>query len=139
MQNKSFFRRREPGISAGATSILLIFVLLALVSFAALSFVSANADYKLTAKVTERTSAYYEAVGRIETELADLDRELQTLFLSSSDRDAYFAGAGHENTLSAPVQGNQYLEAVVEILYPESDEDAFMRVVSYKVVDRSDM
>ena len=40
-----------PGVGIGATSILIIFVLLCLVVFAMLSFVNANADRKLNRKL----------------------------------------------------------------------------------------
>ena len=47
----------------GSSSLLVTFIILCLVSFATLSIVSANADYKLSGKVLERTTAYYEASG----------------------------------------------------------------------------
>ena len=56
-ENKS----KKSGLSfssgIGSSSLLVIFVILCLVSFATLSIVSANADYKLSKKVLDRTSA----------------------------------------------------------------------------------
>ncbi len=64
------------GINIGSSSILMIFVLLCLVTFSALSLVSANADYKLTEKTAESVSGYYEADAKAETLLASIDEKL---------------------------------------------------------------
>ena len=54
MNNSS--RKKQFGMNIGSASILLVFVILCLVSFAVLSIVSANADSKLSARVLERTT-----------------------------------------------------------------------------------
>ena len=59
MSNSS--KKKQFGMNIGSASILLVFVILCLVSFAVLSIVSANADSKLSARVLERTTAYYAA------------------------------------------------------------------------------
>lgn len=64
------------GINVGSSSILMIFVLLCLVTFSTLSLVSANADYKLTAKTVESVSGYYEADAKAELLLASIDEKL---------------------------------------------------------------
>ena len=48
-------------ISTGTTSIVLIFVMLSLLTFAVLSLVSAQANLRLSQKSAERTTAYYAA------------------------------------------------------------------------------
>lgn len=45
----------------GFSSILLAFVMLCIVTFSALSLLTANADYKLSKKVADKTAAYYQA------------------------------------------------------------------------------
>ena len=49
MSNAS--KKKQFGMNIGSASILLVFVILCLVSFAVLSIVSANADSKLSARV----------------------------------------------------------------------------------------
>ena len=49
------------GLNIGVSSILVIVVILCLVCFAGLSVASANADYQLSVKLSERTEAYYNA------------------------------------------------------------------------------
>ncbi len=55
--------KRQWGIGVGAASILIIFVLLCLTTFATLSFVSARADLRLSQRAADTTAAYYEADG----------------------------------------------------------------------------
>ena len=78
--DKRRFKKISFGTGTGSASILVIFVILCLVSFAALSIVSANADYKLSTKVLNRTTAYYEAVGKAQSLLAQLDQTLADAF-----------------------------------------------------------
>lgn len=45
----------------GSASILLIFAVLAIISFATLALVNSRADYKLSDNLSQRHEAYYEA------------------------------------------------------------------------------
>lgn len=58
--------RTSPGMSVGSSSILMIFVVLMLTTFAALSLVSANADRNLARRVADNAQAYYAADSRAE-------------------------------------------------------------------------
>jgi hypothetical protein len=53
--------RSQKGINVGSASILLIFTVLSLVSFATLTLVNSKADYNLSQNLAERQSAYYSA------------------------------------------------------------------------------
>ena len=83
MSNSS--KKKQFGMNIGSASILLVFVILCLVSFAVLSTVSANADSKLSTRVLERTTAYYNACNQAEPSLAGMDKTLKRIN-SSSDR-----------------------------------------------------
>ena len=50
-------KKRPMAFNIGTSSILIVFVLLCLATFAALSLVSANADYRLSTALAERTTA----------------------------------------------------------------------------------
>ena len=54
-------KRRNPIISTGTTSIVLIFVMLCMLTFSVLSLVSAQADLRLSRLSAERTTSYYTA------------------------------------------------------------------------------
>ena len=57
----------------GASSILLIVVVLTLTLFAVLAFVQARSDAALTAKTASSTAAYYDADVRAQKRIAALD------------------------------------------------------------------
>lgn len=79
------------GMGVGATSILMIFVLLCLVVFAMLSLVNANADKKLNDRLASRTKAYYSACDKAEILLEDVDSSLEQLYLENPEADDYLA------------------------------------------------
>ena len=60
----------------GASSILLIFVVLSLTSFGVLTLVSARADKRLTARTVETTAAYYAADAAAQQTLYAIDEAL---------------------------------------------------------------
>ncbi len=70
--------KNNTGISVGSSSILAIFVVLCLTTFATLSLVSAQADYKLTKKTAQATAEYYAADAKAEEMLQELHKALDT-------------------------------------------------------------
>lgn len=64
-------------MGVGISSLLLIFVVLCLTTFAVLSYLTANADHKLTDKTGDTVSAYYAADGAAQQKLADIDDALK--------------------------------------------------------------
>ena len=79
--------KKRYGISVGSSSILIIIVILCLVCFAGLSIVSATADYKLSSRLAERTTKYYEASNLANKKLADLDRAFCLIYQESSSEE----------------------------------------------------
>ena len=61
----------------GASSILLILVIVSLTLFASLSLIQARADAALTKKTAVSTAAYYEADARAQQTIALLDDALR--------------------------------------------------------------
>ncbi|WMJ22325.1 hypothetical protein RBG61_10030 [Paludicola sp. MB14-C6] len=70
-------------ISVGATTILMIFVVLCLTTFAVLSFLTARSDLKLTSKSVTATKEYYQADAKVEEWLGSVDD-----FLSLASKSA---------------------------------------------------
>ena len=69
-------KKKPLRLNVGTSSILMIFVILCLVCFATLSIISASADNKLSNKVLERTTAYYNACNEAEISLSQIDNAL---------------------------------------------------------------
>ncbi len=120
-------------LNVGTSSILMIFVILCLVSFATLSIISASADNKLSNKVLERTTAYYNACNEAEICLSQIDDTLIAAYQSSATEDDYFDAVGHTVSFTIPVSDFQTLHVGLEILYPVSDEDTFYRIIQWQV------
>lgn len=135
----SFQKKSGPEfhINVGSSSILLIFVILCLVSFATLSIVSANADAKLSGKVVERTTAYYEACNKAQTDIASMDDTLKAVYADSFDEDEYFMAVGHKKTYIFPISDLQTLSVSLDILYPEQAGEPFYRITSWQVITNS--
>ena len=123
------------GVNIGSSSLLLIFVVLCLVSFAALSIVSSNADFKLGQKVMDRTERYYEVSNQAQEAIAGVDEALVAAYEEAKgDEEAYFAKVGHTSSFEFQISDLQNLEISLEILYPEKVGDPFYRITKYKVV-----
>lgn len=138
----SFQKKSGPEfhVNVGSSSILLIFVILCLISFATLSIVSANADAKLSRRVEERTTAYYEACNQAQEDIAGLDNTLASVYADSFDEDEYFMAVGHKKTYSVTISDLQTLSVTLDILYPQQEGDPFYRITSWQVItDSSDM
>lgn len=126
--------RLKTGINIGSSSLLVIFVILCLVSFAALSIVSANADYKLSARMLERTTAYYEACNQAESNIARIDATLQEVYEACSSEEEYFSTVGHFKAYAVPISDIQTLEVIVDILYPTVPGEPFYSIRSWQAV-----
>lgn len=69
-------RQYPSRMGVGASSILLILVIVSLTLFASLSLIQARADVALTRKTSVSTAAYYEADARAQQTLALIDDAL---------------------------------------------------------------
>ena len=133
MSNSS--KKRQFSMNIGSASILLVFVILCLVSFAVLSIVSANADSRLSTRVLERTTAYYDACNQAEQSLAGMDHTLRRIYESSDSEEAYFASVGHGKSYVIPISDLQSLQVTIEILYPGTAEDSFYKITAWQVLN----
>lgn len=131
------------GMNVGSSSVLVTFVLLCLVTFAALSFVSANADNELTNQTADRITAYYTADTLAEVNLANIDSLLskhakecdETEFYNTienvfSDNSNYEIIRDNDSTFIhyvIPVSSIQDLSVTLKVVYPtHPTEDTFI-------------
>ena len=125
-------KKRELPLNVGTSSVLFIFVILCLVSFAILSLSSAMSDYKLSKRVVENSQAYYDACNEAEEQLASFDKTLKDLYDTGISRAGYFENVGKKKTFAIPINDIQTLEVEIRILYPESAGDSFYDITSWK-------
>ncbi|MBP5310309.1 MAG: hypothetical protein J6Z05_06910 [Lachnospiraceae bacterium] len=126
-------------LNLGTSSLLLIFVVLSLVSFAVLSLSSALSDKKLTDKTVEKNVSYYSACNEAYEKLADLDKKLIDIYKASADEASYLKACEDlDLEMIIPVTEYQGLEVKVIPNYPLSDEDTFYSIRSWKLIHTSE-
>ena len=132
-------RRTNFGMSIGTSSILLIFIVLCLVSFAALTLSSAVADQKLTQRSQEKTTAYYEACSVAEQKLASLDQDFAALYATGISQEEYYERLGETQSFTVAISDSQSLYIEIAICYPETDDDSYYEITSWQEITSSDL
>lgn len=64
-------------VNIGSSSLLIVFLVLCLATFAILSLSSAKSDYTLSERLADHKSQYYEASAKAETVLGEIDAVLE--------------------------------------------------------------
>jgi hypothetical protein len=133
----------------GITSILVIFVILCIVTFSVLSYVSAKADSSLSSKVSENTADYYNACSRANEKLAVIDEKLSSIADAYGNQAAYFAAAeeyfasdpsyqqsySKENlavVFTEDLSASQVLHVTVQILYPGGSNPWYYKITGWE-------
>lgn len=72
-------REQTSFANIGSSSLLIIFLILCLTTFAILSLSSAKSDYSLSERLAEHKSQYYKASSKAEDILEEIDKTLEKL------------------------------------------------------------
>ncbi|MGN0377214.1 MAG: hypothetical protein ACI4ED_06230 [Suilimivivens sp.] len=130
--------KKRYGINIGTSSILVIIVVLCLVCFAGLSIVSSVADCKLSNKLAERTTSYYEASNLANEQFAKLDAAFHDFYQESANEEEYLQkikeSCSDSLTFSYPINDMQVLSVSVEPVYPENENGNFIKVTCFQVI-----
>jgi len=119
------------GLGVGGSSILVIFVLLSLTTFATLALMSAQSSYRLAERVAAASEAYFAADARAEEILAQisaaiheargLDNQSAEEYLKARLPDieggVYFSPAGQERGVASyevPIDSARWLRVELE-------------------------
>lgn len=131
--------KKRYGLNIGTSSLLIIIVILCLVCFSGLSITSANADYRLSKRLADRTTAYYDACNQAQSSLAELSGKLEEIYHQSSSE------ADYENkikeslqdslTFSYSINENQILQVSISPLYPDTAESDFIQITSWQIIN----
>ncbi|WP_026497140.1 hypothetical protein [Butyrivibrio sp. WCD3002] len=123
----------------GAASIMLIFMVLGLISFATLTFVNSRADFVLSSKMKQRSDSYYDACHRANAFIAKTASSLEKSYMLSSSEDAFYNMVGAESfSESFPINDTQTLDITVIPTYPDASDEPVYTVTSYRVVTHDD-
>ncbi len=155
MNKKKF----KGGINVGTSSVLTAFVLLAMVSFAALTYLSAYSDLTLSQQTAERTSEYYEANRLAELYMANIEGLLSKHVKTCRNAGDYYEGIpelfkdndsiitseeAHRDdpvTLSYTVPMNDSLTLFVTLKahYPDEDDGRLFYIESWNTTSTSNL
>lgn len=80
-------------VNIGSSSLLVIFLILCLVTFAILSLSSAKSDYTFSERLAEHKKAYYEASARAE----DIVAEIDSILYETAHEVGSAASSSHED------------------------------------------
>ena len=128
-------KRKFPVTNIGSVSLLMIFIVLCMVTFAALSLSTASGSYRSAQTLAGHTTAYYRASNKAEKKLAETEKILQACYHSTSDADSYYQQVrqqlgitGSDGSLiysfQTAVSKSQELEVRIQITYPDSSTAA---------------
>ncbi len=139
-------RKHSGGINIGTSSILVTFVLLALVTFAALSYMSARSDYVLSKEAADRTASYYDANRMAEIYLANIEALLSKHKSRCDGEKEYIEGVndlfadnekievsdGEDGSKKLSyviaVTNGQNLSVVLTVHYPDINDDSLFKI-----------
>lgn len=143
-------RRSAPGFSNfGFSTILLAFVMICIVTIAALSLLTASSDYKLSQKVADKNSAYYVAEKEAYENLAQIDDLLAQAYCKALGANSYYkeVEASLQNlslgtyerttgifSYAVPITENQDLKIEILIHYPSTETSPMYEVITWKSV-----
>ncbi|MFT3984945.1 MAG: hypothetical protein QM697_13640 [Lachnospiraceae bacterium] len=144
-------KKLSSGLNVGSSSILVTFVLLCLVTFAALSFLSANSDYRLSRQAADRTTDFYEANQMAEIYMANIEALLAKQYAICEDENRYLKAipdifADNDRIIvdisstpitlqySIVVNKTQDLQVCLSIHYPDTKDPALFHIQKWQTV-----
>ena len=81
-------KREIPVMNVGISLIILIFMNICLAAFAVLSLENAVSDYSLSKKTATHTTQYYNAVNKVQEQLAEKNQELREKAIANEKAEA---------------------------------------------------
>lgn len=83
-------KNKFPITNIGSVTLMMIFIVLCMVSFAALSLSTAASDYRAAEKSAKHVKEYYEASNAAEETLASIADTLETAYQTTDNETDYF-------------------------------------------------
>ena len=123
----------------GFSTILLSFVMICVVTFSALSLITAYSDFKLSKKVADKNQGYYEAEANAYEKLMAIDQILVECYQNSTDETDYYYKVPvylGKNSLAfqEPISEDHYLSVKIGVIYPKDNNECFYEILEWKSV-----
>ena len=136
------------GIPVGTSLLIVVMMLISMVAFSTISFVSANRDYKLSEDIAISTQEFYNADCIAQEKLMIIDETLHELYKNSSSQEDYFKkvieypwehniskSKDNDNGIyiayNVNVNDKEQLRCKIKVQYPKSVEA--LEIISWKL------
>ncbi|HIQ75463.1 MAG TPA: hypothetical protein IAA51_13725 [Candidatus Cottocaccamicrobium excrementipullorum] len=138
-------RNRRRSVNLGSSSLILIFIVLCLGTFALLSLSSAKKDLDLAERNEQAVAEYYRADGKGEEFLMEADRAFsQALEKHPDNPDAFLRetlgdawnGERKQAEIQIPMANGQALSIVLGLSWEEGEKQ--LKVMEWRVVNVED-
>ncbi len=138
-------RNRRRSVNLGSSSLILIFIVLCLGTFALLSLSSAKKDLDLAERNEQAVAEYYRADGKGEEFLMEADRAFsQALEKHPDNPDAFLRetlgdawnGERKQAEIQIPMANGQALSIVLGLSWEEGEKQ--LKVIEWRVVNVED-
>lgn len=139
-------KKNYPCVNIGSASMLVIFIILCLVTFAVLSVASANKDFAYSQKIAQRTENYYEASNKAEEILDKIDQILEKNYLETKENcldsiprelenlEGIDFSAFPEISYEIPMNENQALHISLSLKIPEKEGNSLYTITSWQEI-----
>ena len=147
-------------INLGFSSIVMVFIMICLVTFATLSVLTAHSDYRLSKKLADKTTAYYHADTMARNMIEHIDNKLYGIYLTSSSASSFVEGIQAADFLTdapsevenivleiqdefsilsyeVPISEVQTLHVSLELNYPNLGSECFSTITRWQTVTSS--
>ena len=127
MNKKKLF----PITNAGTVSILTVFVILAIVAFALLAYMSARRGAGYSGQFTKEAQAWQEARSQAFEKIASIDRE----FYEAYENGTFSELLQEEYGFSIPLEKGKELQVTLVPVLPAENQGHFYRITSFQEVN----
>ncbi|XCP85594.1 hypothetical protein ABXS75_01970 [Roseburia hominis] len=126
-------KTKYPVMNMGTASILTIFIVLCMVTFATLSFISANKDAAFTRQIADRTTAYYAASNEANHQIAEYTEQVK-----QSWKNGTYDELPKTYTITVPIDEQKQLNVVLTLCNPDQTGGTYCRITEFKEISIED-
>lgn len=152
---RSFMKKKNlPVTNIGTVSLMMMFIVLCMVTFAALSLTSASHDARLGQKLADRQTEFYHASNQAEEMLAKVDDIIASAYKTTTDETAYYRTINKDLLLCSaeavwtdqeldvmfqvPVNDFQTIQVLLDVPSPQQIKSeqpgSFYKILSWKIL-----
>jgi len=144
-------KKTYPSAMVGTSFMLVIFIILALVSFATISLVSAKADNKLSLSMAETVVIFYDGQTEAHKTLEEIDEKLTEIYQNVETEQAFNQqvkelfedkeeyNLDHEENLylsyETKISDDKILNSRLEITYPTNEGKGFYQILEWNTIN----